>query len=70
MKGRMKGRIARFYERPMGKRLRNADAEVHRQCPTGVLGRVGQLEGTLATRFAAARAELDAIAVEFAAAQR
>ena len=62
--------IARFYERPIGKRLRSLDAEVHRQSLTAVLARVGQLEGTLATRLAAARPELDAIAAEFAAAQR
>lgn len=62
--------IARFYERPIGKRLRSLDAEVHRQCLTAVLARVGQLEDTLASRLAAARPELDAIAAEFAAAQR
>ena len=62
--------IARFYERPIGKRVRTVDAEVHRQCLTAVLDRVEQLEGTLAARLAAVRAELDAIADEFAASQR
>jgi hypothetical protein len=62
--------IARFYERPIGKRVRTVDAEAHRDGLTAVLARVGAAEGAIAERLAAARTELAAIAAEFAAAQR
>jgi len=62
--------IARFYDRPIGKRVRTVDAEAHRQCLTAVLDRVGELEGMLAARLAAARPALEAIADEFAASRR
>jgi hypothetical protein len=62
--------IARFYARPIGKRLRDADAEAHRQGLTAVLARVEQADGEIAARLAAARPELDAIAAEFAAVER
>jgi len=62
--------IARFYDRPIGKRVRSADAEAHRYGLTAVLARVGEAEGEIAARLAAARPELEAIAAEFAAGQR
>jgi hypothetical protein len=62
--------IARFYSRPVGKRVREADAEAHRHALTAVLARVEQADGEIAVRLAAARAELDSIAADFAAAQR
>jgi hypothetical protein len=62
--------IARFYDRPIGKRVRSADAEAHRYGLAAVLARVEQAEGAIAARLAAARPALEAIAAEFAAAQR
>jgi len=62
--------IARFYERPIGKRVRTVDAEAHRHGLTAVLARIDAAEGAVAARLAAARGRLDAIAAEFAAAQR
>jgi len=62
--------IARFYDRPIGKRVRTVDAEAHRHGLTAVLARVGEVEGEIAARLAAAKGELDAIAGAFAAAQR
>jgi hypothetical protein len=62
--------IARFYDRPIGKRVRTVDAEAHRYGLTAVLARVEQVEGEIAARLAAARPTLDAIASDFAASQR
>ena len=62
--------IARFYDRPIGKRVRSVDAEAHRHGLTAALARVGEVEGAIAARLAAARPELEAIAADFAAAQR
>jgi len=62
--------IARFYDRPIGKRVRTVDAEAHRDGLAAVLARVGEAEGAIAARLAAARPALEAIAAEFAAAPR
>lgn len=62
--------IARFYDRPIGKRVRTVDAEAHRYGLTAVLARVEQADGAIAARLAAARPALDAIANDFAASQR
>ena len=62
--------IARFYDRPIGKRVRSVDAEAHRHGLTAVLARVGEVEGAIAARLASARPVLEVIADEFAAAQR
>ncbi len=62
--------IARFYDRPIGKRVRTVDAEAHRHGLTAVLARVEEADGAIAARLAAARPALDAIAADFAAAQR
>ena len=62
--------IARLYDRPIGKRVRSVDAEAHRHGLTAVLARVGEVEGAIAARLASARPVLEAIADEFAAAQR
>jgi hypothetical protein len=62
--------IARFYDRPIGKRVRSVDAEAHRHGLTAVLARVEQVEGEIAARLAAVRPTLDAIAADFAASQR
>lgn len=62
--------IARFYDRPIGKRVRTADAEAHRFGLTAVLARVSESESAIAERLAAAWPQLEGIAGEFAAAQR
>ncbi len=62
--------IARFYERPIGKRVRTADAEAHRSGLAAVLARVSESESAIAARLAAARPQLEAIAGEFASARR
>jgi hypothetical protein len=62
--------ITRFYDRPIGKRVRSVDAEAHRHGLTAVLARVEQADGAIAARLAAARPALEAIAADFAAAQR
>jgi hypothetical protein len=62
--------IARFYDRPIGKRVRSVDAEAHRYGLTSVLVRVEQADGAIAARLADARPALDAIAADFAATRR
>jgi hypothetical protein len=59
--------IARFYDRPIGKRVRTVDAEAHRHGLTAVLARVGEADGAIAARLVAAKGELAAIAAAFAA---
>jgi len=62
--------IARFYERPIGKRVLAVDAEAQRHGLAAVLARIEHAEDAVAARLAAARPRLDAIAADFAEAQR
>jgi hypothetical protein len=62
--------IARFYERPIGKRVQAVDAEAQRHGLAAVLARIEHAEDAIAARLVAARPRLDAIAAEFAQAHR